>query len=174
MSYLFRDNPGYFEFLESVEREEVAFRQMARDYAYKSALNNRDYRNKVAYVNSTLRSVKKKEIQKADSQNLSKTAKRKAAKSFTLPKGKVKRQEGLSYLNSSPAHIMSTEWPVRPTSAQRILSPTKLKRYQEMNESEYVVPKDPPIIHNTGITISKPENQKSRTIRTPSYQFSRY
>ncbi|OHS98171.1 hypothetical protein TRFO_09025 [Tritrichomonas foetus] len=167
--------------MQALEQEEIAFRQMGREYAIKSELNNKEYKLKVANATNLLRTAGKREVRKvnqkdiirsriqtAPPKNIKSSLEKSVKKSSEKVVDKSIEKEPPSFLHTSPVQILSTEWPVRPTSAHRILSPAKLTRYKEMNEEEYKKTKDPPIIHNTGLVYSTPMKPLPKYYRPPS------
>lgn len=181
MSYLFRGKKRYFDFIESLEKEEQEFHRINQEYAAKSEMCNIDYKIKAQHVTQTLRRLGAREIRHVDP--LKHTAKSRASTSINKSrtnKYKNSTQQknnaaaaGMnngSFLNTSPARLVSNQWPVRPSSAYRILTPvTKMKKYNDMDEDVYKKTKDPPLIHSTGISnisFSKVSNSNSGNIFT--------
>lgn len=160
MSYLFREKKRYFDFLESLEKEEQEFRRINQEFAMKSEICNNEYKIRAKTATHTLRRIGAREIRKVDPKSL--TSKPRAVTSINKSrtnkpdsikyKNSTQRANNESFLNTSPARLVSSQWPVRPNSAYRILAPVaKLRKYDEMNEEAYKKTKDPPLIHGTGI-----------------------
>lgn len=167
MSYLFRGKKKYFDFIESLEKEEEEFRKLNQEYSAKSEMCNHDYKIQAQHVTQTLRRLGAREIRHV---NPSRTTKSRTPTSINKSRANSYKNTSQnhssapstnneSFLNTSPARIVSKQWPVRPNSAYRILAPvTKFKKYNEMNEGAYITTKDPPLIHSTGISNSTISN----------------
>lgn len=175
MSYLFRGNKRYFNFLAALEEEGKEYRKMGREYMMKSQQCNSDYKKKAARMTHTLRQVGAREFKHNTEQDQSgnffttpsKTMRPATKQKITINKrdfSNTSKQKlpKVSFLTANPSRAVSSQWPVRPSSAIRILQPPKLEKYQNMaDENLYRKEKDPPIIHGTGIQNNTFDNRNT-------------
>lgn len=160
MSYLFRGNRKYFDFIESLEKEEQEFRKMNQECAAKSEMCNNEFKIQARNVTNTLRRVGAREIRHVQPSKTAKsrsTASIKKTNIITTNQNKTinpNSNKG-SFLNTKPARLVSKKWPIRPNSAFRILTPqSKLNKFNDLDDDFYTKQKDPPLIHSTGISNS--------------------
>jgi hypothetical protein len=148
MSHLFRNNPKCFPLISALEHECAAFRDMSREYSMKSEERDREFKRQAKQSQLTIRRLDKRDIRQTDVRTLRKLAAEHKAAVMARDRALQRRDERVSY--EYPSKPISTKWPVRSSSAKRVLAPARLGELDQYAEV-LRLPSDAPVIHGTGI-----------------------
>lgn len=160
MSDLFRGNKKYYDFIRAMEVENNYLRQMNAEYSAKTVKCNTDFQTVDSKTKHALQRIEPRKLR--DRTTARETYKKKDPFIDTHPSQKKSK----SYFDTPPAKDISHKWPVRANSAQRILSPAKLREASDGRPYQ-----EAPLIHNTGIMLTTPKPRNG--MKPPSTPASR-
>lgn len=157
-----------YSLIVALENEHDALREMYAKYGVKSKENNREYIKTRNRAMTTIRCLKTRELKgpREEARKAIEAQNNRRMRTTTQPR----KDRSISPLYEYPARPESRSWPVRKTSASRLLAPKKL---EELKDYDGVLraPKDLPIIHSTGIKgFGTQRFIESRPTSTPTSQ----
>jgi hypothetical protein len=166
MSDLFIGN-SYYHFMVALESEATAMRRMKGEFSAK--LNSTKSQLKATSQAAQLRVLR---VGGRTIRQTNKTTLKRLAAEHEAAVLAQQAAEDFEDEYEYPARPESHDWPVRPNSSKRLLSPVKLGDLPHYS-NVLRLPKDPPLIHGTGIaptpaTPPSPVDHKHHSSRPPT------
>jgi hypothetical protein len=146
MSELFRKSPKCYGLILALENEHYALREANQKYTLISFEEDKKYREQRALTKLRMRRADAREIRHVNFDSIRRLRKEHEDAELARARARVPVIHEYEY----PGKPVSKDWPVRPNSAQRLLSPGKLT---DLHDYADVVrlPADQPLIHGTGV-----------------------
>jgi hypothetical protein len=166
MSELFRDAPNCRVLIQALENETKALRSMKATYEKKFQAQEKAFRSVYSYAHSKLAKSDHRQLRECKEETLRELAKQheRFLQRNMKRACKEERQASPIVLYSS-SKATSGRWPIRATSAYRLLAPKRLLELEAYPELR--LPKDLPIIHGTGVPVICPPIKGPGCLPTP-------
>ena len=137
MSLFFADRPEYFNFIHALECENNEYRNLHQRYAKVAQKAEEDYKNAQIHITTSInsnprtkkpvRTAHRHSSYKNETLNLKKSKKR-STESFAPKTVSTPISNQFDHRSNSTVY---TAMPARTNGAQRILNPSRLRRYKE-------------------------------------------